>query len=976
VLLAYQRRALAGFAASVLAACVVLAATAASAAQIRRQEWWLRTLHVTQAWQSSKGSGVLIALLDTGVDPQQPDLRGSVITGPDYTGSGETIGSPYWGLNGTAMASLIAGHGHGPKAADGIIGIAPRARILSIRVTLESNDPLLTDPAIAAGLPNAIARGIRYAVRHHAEVIDLPLDPVTTPGAPGYGGSPVERAAVRYALHRHVVLVAPAGDGGQGSDPVNYPAAYRGVISVGAFDRHFVKAPFSSLQPYVTLTAAGVQMMAAQPTGYTTVSSTSAASAVVAGIVALIRAQFPHLTPHQVRAALTSSTVYHHPGGRQDGSGYGTVDAARALAAAARLAEAVPTHNPSPGPTSSVAGPPKAPKIRATPSGLGQFVRKDAGVAIAVFVILVAGIMGFGWLRRRRGRAARLAEIRAASRIPPRQAGRPSGAATGAPRTVGETAAATPGARTGRPEAGIPGVPGGPASGAGSAFPASAFPASAFPGEPVPAGQGAGAGRSFPGDSGGSVAAGQQPGADRVPPVIAGSSASAGLWGSGITSGLSEELDPWRPRPSGLGGPAFRSTVFSRSVGRATMAPGASGVTPETARASDAAGTVGGGANEAPDSAADPVAGMYPATEEAGTTHRTPRAADPAPTGLPGGASGPGQAAGGHGTAAVPLAVRRPGSSAPWAPASPVTAGGTDGGTDLFTAGGGPPRPPATPFTAAHAALPGAGRTLATHRPAPARPQRVSGTPPWGPADRPEGELPWALPPSAPEAPPASSALPVASPAARAVPGWPAGQPEPGAQPGGPVPGGPAQGGASTAGMGTATPAPLTAPPPLSAPLPTGQAAGLPARSRRLPAGTPGSAPMSVWDAIAAEEWPGGPRGSARMPAPTGGSPREQVEAVPTAAGGTPARGPDPAQPAAGATPEAPSHRRTQRGRGRDTGHSGEGQQGQHEVGVSTPEPAAGAGASSPTRTASVWNWNPADDTETFARVKPGTGGD
>ena len=100
-------------------------------------------------------------MLDTGVDPEQADLTGAVTTGPDYTNSGRVPGGQFWGIHGTEMASLIAGHGHGPAQAHGIIGIAPAAKILSVRVTLESNDPLLSKQTIAAGLPNAIARGIR-----------------------------------------------------------------------------------------------------------------------------------------------------------------------------------------------------------------------------------------------------------------------------------------------------------------------------------------------------------------------------------------------------------------------------------------------------------------------------------------------------------------------------------------------------------------------------------------------------------------------------------------------------------------------------------------------------------------------------------------------------------------------------------------------------------------------------------------------
>jgi hypothetical protein len=126
------------------------------------------------------------------------------------------------------------------------------ARIVSIRVITEASDPLRADPKIAARQPVAIAAGVKYAAGHGVEVIALPLDPGGWTGRTA-GASPAQ-SAIAYALAKDVTLVAPAGDDGAGAGIVNYPAAYPGVISVGAFDSNVVKAPFTSRRSYVTLT--------------------------------------------------------------------------------------------------------------------------------------------------------------------------------------------------------------------------------------------------------------------------------------------------------------------------------------------------------------------------------------------------------------------------------------------------------------------------------------------------------------------------------------------------------------------------------------------------------------------------------------------------------------------------------------------------------------------------------------------------
>jgi len=390
---------------ALVVAWVALSSAPALADQVRQSEWWLPQQHIITAQQSSQGSGVTIAVLDTGVDAAAPDLAGSVLSGPDLSRSGRAANGPFYGIHGTEVASIIAGHGHGPGNSEGIIGVAPAAKILSVRVALDAGDPMLRNPGITAGLPAAIAAGIRYATNNGASVIDLPMDPgaadaTGTAGVPGLAvSSPAEQSAVAYARSKGVLLVAPAGDDGAGAGIVNYPAAYPGVIAVGAFDKNFTKAPFSSHQPYVTLTAAGTGVTAASPSGYTTISSTAAASAVVAGIAALIRSAFPVMTPAQVTKSLISSTRFRRSDGRRIGSGYGTADAARALRTATAMVEPH-GHRADAGAVTRVA--PVVPAVHSTRPGLRSKLERDAVISAGVLLVLLLPITAFALIRRQR----------------------------------------------------------------------------------------------------------------------------------------------------------------------------------------------------------------------------------------------------------------------------------------------------------------------------------------------------------------------------------------------------------------------------------------------------------------------------------------------------------------------------------------------------------------------------------------------
>jgi type VII secretion-associated serine protease mycosin len=319
------------------------AAPPAAADTVRdQQRWALDAINLAEAWQITKGADITVAVLDTGVDADHQDLRGAVLDGTDFVRRGAEEGDPLWGRHGTAMAGIIAGRGHGPGGESGVIGVAPQARILPVRVLLEESDPARGDEPAAPG--NAVARGIRWAVEQGADIINLSLGDDSESARP----NPEEDAAIRYALEQGVVVVASAGNGGEDGDPVSYPAGYPGVIAVTAVDRSGSRASFSTRRWYATVSAPGKDVIIAAPgDGYMQGWGTSAAAAFVSGAVALIRSAHPQLTPAQIRQLLAQTAQDRPEGGHSTDLGAGVIDPAAAIAAAA---EGVRTVVPAPEP--------------------------------------------------------------------------------------------------------------------------------------------------------------------------------------------------------------------------------------------------------------------------------------------------------------------------------------------------------------------------------------------------------------------------------------------------------------------------------------------------------------------------------------------------------------------------------------------------------------------------------------------------
>ncbi|MFF3784971.1 type VII secretion-associated serine protease mycosin [Streptomyces sp. NPDC001933] len=313
-------------------AFALLPAVPARADAIRDQQWGLQALHTDQAWRTTKGKGITVAVVDTGVDGNLPDLSGQVLPGKDMIGFGAGRGDRSWARHGTAMAGIIAGHGHGTGRSDGVLGIAPEAKILPVRVILEASDPARAKARKSRG--TALADGIRWAADHGADVINLSLGDDSKSAHP----DPGEDAAIQYALKKGAVVVASAGNGGEKGDHISYPAAYPGVIAVAAVDRYGTHAAFSTRRWYATVSAPGVDIVVAAPDGqYYVEWGTSAASAFVSGAVALVRAAHPGLTPAQIKKLLADTARSAPASGRDDARGYGVVDPAAAIEAGAAV---------------------------------------------------------------------------------------------------------------------------------------------------------------------------------------------------------------------------------------------------------------------------------------------------------------------------------------------------------------------------------------------------------------------------------------------------------------------------------------------------------------------------------------------------------------------------------------------------------------------------------------------------------------
>ncbi|MER7704210.1 type VII secretion-associated serine protease mycosin [Kitasatospora sp. NPDC097605] len=395
-----------------------LGAGPAHADNVRDAQWPLVTYQAASAiWPVSQGEGVTVAVIDSGVLKDHQDLTGQVLAGADYTGQ-STDGTADTNGHGTGMASLIAGHGHGTRA--GIMGLAPKAKILPIRITMDED---------SLSERSEIARAIRYAVDHGAKVVNMSI------GGPT-GADADERAAVKYALDKDVVLVASTGNDGDKGSPVDYPAAFPGVVAVGAVDQNGLIWNKSSFGPETTLVAPGAEIphaSAKSSNGYGIANGTSDATAYVSATAALIRAKYPDLSAGQVINRMIKTATPPADGSAVPSNryGYGVLSPAKALEAnpavdggprenpLAGRAEAKGGVTPAPTPSEEDWGSPVPVPPPSGPNRGVQWVLR--GTAALAGVVLLGVVVTVVLVVRRRRRREREAAAAAYQGYPPQQ---------------------------------------------------------------------------------------------------------------------------------------------------------------------------------------------------------------------------------------------------------------------------------------------------------------------------------------------------------------------------------------------------------------------------------------------------------------------------------------------------------------------------------------------------------------------------
>lgn len=323
-------RALAGVLMGALALPLAMSASVAHADEVRERQYWLEEFRISEAWSITRGAGVTIAIIDTGVDDNHEDLRGAVVGGTDVSGIGSPDGQTPVGsspAHGTMVASLAAGRGH--DGGDGVIGSAPGASVLSVSMSF-GNTIIPAD--------EQIAEAVIWAVDNGADVISLSLTRNTREWPVSWD------QAFGYAEDNDVVVVAAAGNRSAGTEVVGAPATMPGVLTVGGVDRAGVASARASSQGItIGVMAPSENLVGALPgEGYALWAGTSGATPIVSGIAALVRAAHPELDAANVVNRILATARPVTPTIPDPLYGFGLIDAYDAVAGDVPLVQSNP----------------------------------------------------------------------------------------------------------------------------------------------------------------------------------------------------------------------------------------------------------------------------------------------------------------------------------------------------------------------------------------------------------------------------------------------------------------------------------------------------------------------------------------------------------------------------------------------------------------------------------------------------------
>jgi subtilisin family serine protease len=263
-------------------------------------------LQLPEAHAIASGRNVKVAVIDSEIDGQHPDLQGVIAATYDALPSDDKTAHPH----GTGMAGAIASHQR-------LLGVAPGAKLLAVRAFgVNTGGP--------QGTSMNIVKGLEWAVKEGAQVINMsfagPRDPIL-------------EQAIRGLKDRGVILIAAAGNAGPKS-PVLFPGGDPNVIAVSATDMDDKTYANANRGKQVAIAAPGVDILVPAPEGgYQLTTGTSVAAAHISGVVALMLERNPRLTPAEVRGIL-AATAKKLPQGRNE-VGAGLVDPVQALSKAA-----------------------------------------------------------------------------------------------------------------------------------------------------------------------------------------------------------------------------------------------------------------------------------------------------------------------------------------------------------------------------------------------------------------------------------------------------------------------------------------------------------------------------------------------------------------------------------------------------------------------------------------------------------------